>query len=187
MIDQQQAMTEAIRTSIELLHQKMLLGGYQEAEAIHQDFISLRSSMSLKRVAGQDWGPTSEPEQREAMEEFRNKQINHWKTDVPDMILVSAEPYFDEQQRREWSAVFAVRYEQTFSTLAARMGPWTDPRIFYWSWNPTHQLGQDMPAVDFNEEEEEQLVVAVNRGIYSALEQFYTQQSATDFSFQRAA
>jgi hypothetical protein len=187
MIDQQKAMTDAICTSIELLHQKMVLGGYEEAEAIHQDFLSLRSAMTLKRVAGQDWSPPSESQHREAMEEFRNKQINHWKTDVPDMIVVSAEPYFDEQQRREWSAVFAVRYEQIFFTFASRMGPWTDPKIFHWSWQPTHQLDRGMPALDLNEEEEEQLVIAVNRGIYSALEQFHTQHSASGFAAQRDA
>ena len=193
MIDQQKAMTDAICTSIELLHQKMLVRGYEEAEAIHQDFLRLRSAMTVKRVAGQDWSPPSESQHREAMEEFRNKQINHWKTDVPDMIVVSAEPYFDEQQRREWSAVFAVRYEQTFFTFSSRMGPWTDPKIFHWSWQPTHQLDRGLPSLDLDEDEEENeeegdpLVIAVNQGIYAALEQFYTQHSATGFAAQRNA
>jgi hypothetical protein len=67
------------------------------------------------------------------------------------------------------------------------MGPWTDPKIFHWSWQPTHQLDRGSPSLDLDEDEEEQLVIAVNRGIYSALEQFHTQHSASGFAAQRDA
>jgi len=187
MIDQQHAIIEAVQLSIESLHKTMLLGGYEQAEKIHQDFINLKSSGFLKKVSGQDWMSVSDEDHNLLLEEFRERQTNLWKTGIPDMVLVSAEPYFDGQQRREWAAVYSVRYDQTFLTFSASMGPWAQPRVFYWGWRGIDQPREVEKSLTLSAEQRDHLAMKVNGAIYAAIEQFHTQNSSNGYATQKAA
>lgn len=187
MFDQQQAMIEAVHTSIDSLHKKMLLGGYDQAESIYQDFINLKNTASLKQAAGQDWVSLSDEDHNLSLQEFRERQTSLWKTEIPDMVLVSAEPYFDEQQRREWAAVFAVRYDHIFFTFSASMGPWAQPRVFFWAWRGAGQRSDTEKILALSADQRDYLATMINGAIYAAIDQFYTQNSSDGFATQKAA
>ncbi len=125
MIDQQQAMCEAIRVAIGHLHQRLVLNGYQRQEALFKQMSIVQAADdALPIAAGQDWTPqvTSPLDEEELLDRY----FDSWATDIQQLSTISAEPYFDEQGRRQWAVVYQMAYGGYMITIMARMGYWLD-------------------------------------------------------------
>ena len=124
MIDQQQAMCEAIRVAIGHLHQRLVLNGYQRQEALFEQLSASEASDVLPMAAGQNWTPQGRSPLDE--EELLDRYFDSWATDIRQLSVISAEPYFDEQGRRQWAVVYQMVYGGYMITIMARMGYWLD-------------------------------------------------------------
>ena len=125
MIDQQKAMCEAIRVAIGHLHQRLVLNGYQRQEALFKQMNTVQAAEdALPMAAGQDWTPqvTSPLDEEELLDRY----FDSWATDIQQLSTISAEPYFDEQVRRQWAVVYQMAYGGYMITIMARMGYWLD-------------------------------------------------------------
>ena len=59
-------------------------------------------------------------------EEMLDRYLDSWATDIHQLSVISAEPYFDEQGRRQWAVVYQMAYGGYMITIMARMGYWLD-------------------------------------------------------------
>ena len=83
MIDQQQAMCEAIRVAIGHLHQRLVLNGYQRQEALFEQLSASQASDVLPMAAGQDWTPQARSPLDE--EELLDRYFDSWATDIQQL------------------------------------------------------------------------------------------------------
>ena len=184
MIDQQQAMCEAIRVAIGHLHQRLVLNGYQRQEALFEQLSASEASDVLPMAAGQNWTPQGRSPLDE--EELLDRYFDSWATDIRQLSVISAEPYFDEQGRRQWAVVYQMAYGGYMITIMARMGPWLKEPLIEIEGKaiPTSHESASEGMVELPSEE---VLKKVNDLIYSSITELHEIHRSLGYVRQKRA
>jgi hypothetical protein len=139
MIDQHQALSEAIRTAIALRHRELLLNGYESLGRLSKWIDDGECREASKVAVGQDWissASLSGLAPASGADEVHDLLCELCGTEIQDMLVVSVIPGFDAEQRRQWAVTYSMRYADSMYSVSAKLSQWEEPmvRIFGWPY-----------------------------------------------------
>jgi hypothetical protein len=192
MIDQHQALSEAIRTALAQRHRELLLNGYGSLERLSHRLDEMECSEPLKVAVGQDWSPSGGLAPPSSVEEIHDDLCEICGIGFPDMLVVSVIPGLDGHQRRQWAVTYSMRYANSMYSVSAKLSQWQEPTVRMLGWpHPLPESERPEEAggntVGFSEEVEHKLVAKINQLIHAQIRALHATHLSDGYALQRKA
>ena len=192
MIDQHQALSEAIRTAIAQRHRELLLNGYDSLERLSQRLDEVECTEPLKVAVGQDWCPSGGLGPAPSVEEIHDDLCEICDIQFPDMLVVSVIPGLDGHQRRQWAVTYSMQYADSMYSVSAKLSQWSEPSVRMLGWpHPLPESERPEEAggksIEFSEEVEHRLVAKINQLIHAQIRTLHATHLPDGYALQKKA